>query len=120
MSMRKTVSILLGLVFLALGILPLVLGIDIMQTIGVALWILAIIGGLALLADGYIEHREMRPALSTPTTIVGLVLVVLGLIQTLFIFNVIAFQIPGFVYLALDFVFIAGGLFLIIGGLQGW
>ena len=119
MSMRKTISIVLGLLFIALGVLPL-LSFPIPSIAGIVLWILAIIGGLVLLVDGYIEHQEMRAMLSTPSYLIGLLLIVLGLVPLLASLGVITFAIPGILMLILDFVFIAGGLFLLIGGFQGW
>jgi hypothetical protein len=119
MSMRKMISIVLGLLFIGLGILPF-LNMQIPAGFQSVLWVLAIIGGLALLIDGYVEHQEMRAMLSTPSYIIGLLLIVLGLFPLLLSLGVITFALPGFFILALDFIFIAGGLFLLIGGFQGW
>jgi uncharacterized membrane protein len=119
MSMRKVLSIVLGLLFIALGVLPLI-NFPIPAITGTVMWILAIIGGLILLVDGYKEHQEMRAMLSTPSYLIGLLLIVLGLIPLLFSLGVIGFELPLAVFWIMDFVFIAGGLFLVIGGFHGW
>ena len=117
--MRKVLSIVLGLLFVALGVLPL-LNFQIPSIAGIVIWILAIIGGLVLLVNCFVEHQEMKAVLSTPSYLIGLLLIVLGLVPLLASLGVIAFVLPGIFMLILDFVFIAGGLFLIIGGFQGW
>ena len=122
---RKAISAILGLIFLALGGIPLleqfgVIGFGIPFGLGIGLWILAVAGGLFLLIDALKEQQEARHALSMPTAIVGLVVLAFGLIPLLEMFGVIAFGLPGFVMVIADFVFVAAGILLLIGATQGF
>lgn len=124
MSARKTISAILGLIFLALGAFPLlnefgVISFTIPTIGGMILWVLAVIGGLFLLFDGFQEEQEMRRALAMPTFIVALVLLAVGLVPLLASFGIIGFALPGFVYAIFNFLFVAAGLFLLIGATQG-
>lgn len=122
---RKGISAILGLVFLALGLIPLlnlfgVIAWTIPAVAGMVLWVLAVLGGLFLLIDALKEQQEARHALSVPSGIIGLVVLALGLIPLLGTFGVIAWGLPAFVFLATDFIFVAAGLFLLIGATQGF
>lgn len=125
MSARKGISAVLGLVFLALGLIPLlntfgVIGWNIPFVLGIGLWILAVAGGVFLLVDALKEQQEMRHALSMPSAIIGLVVLAFGLIPLLHTFGVIGWNLPGVVMLGADFLFVAAGFFLLIGATQGF
>ena len=122
---RKHISAVLGLIFLALGGIPLlntfgVIGFTIPFGLGIGLWILAVVGGLFLLIDALKEQQEARHALSMPTAVIGLVILAFGLIPLLQMFGVIAFGLPGFVMTIADFLFVAAGVLLLIGATQGF
>jgi hypothetical protein len=122
---RKHISAVLGLIFLALGGIPLlhqfgVIGFTIPSFAGIILWIIAVIGGLFLLIDALKEQQEARHALSMPSTIIGLVVLAFGLIPLLNQFGYIAFGLPPFVSAIADFLFLAAGVFLLIGATQGF
>ena len=121
---RKAISAILGLIFLALGGIPLlnqfdVIGFAIPFGLGIGLWILAVAGGIFLLLDALQEQQEMRHALSMPTAIVGLVVLALGLIPLLEMFQVIAFGLPPFIFVISEFLFVAAGILLLIGAMHG-
>lgn len=124
MSARKAISAILGVIFLVLGVIPLlnqygVIGFALPTVGGMILWVLAVIGGLFLLFDGFQEEQEMRKALAVPSFIIALVLLAVGLVPLLSSFGVIGFALPGFIYSIFDFLFAAAGLFLLIGATQG-
>ena len=122
---RKGISAVLGLIFLALGGIPLlhqfgVIGFTIPAWAGIPMWILAVAGGLFLLIDAFKEHQEAHNILSTPTAIVGLVILAFGLIPLLSQFGVIAMEVPGLMFVIADYLFVAGGILLLIGATQGF
>lgn len=123
--MRKGTSLILGLIFLALGLTPLlnsfgVIGFSLNAgSFGIILWILAVIGGVWLLWDGMVEGREISP-MAKPTLIIAFVLLAFGLIPLLNSFGVIGFSLPGFAGILLDILLTLAGLFLLIGGVQGF
>ncbi|MAG07947.1 hypothetical protein CMO89_00585 [Candidatus Woesearchaeota archaeon] len=118
MGPRKIISLLLGLGFLALGAIPLlnkfgVIGFSLPAVPMLAIWILCVAGGIFLLVDAIAE--AMENTLRAVSAVVGLVVLAIGLIPLLNQFNVISFQLPA-IGQVIDFVFVAGGILLIIGG----
>ena len=118
MGARRIVSLLLGLGFLAFGAIPLlnkfnVIGFTLPAVPMLAIWILCVAGGVFLLVDAIAE--QMENALRLISAVVGLVVLAIGLIPLLNQFNVISFQLP-YVGQIIDFVFVAGGLLLVVGG----
>ncbi|MFT4308476.1 MAG: hypothetical protein ACMXYM_03845 [Candidatus Woesearchaeota archaeon] len=122
---RKAISAILGLIFLALGAIPLlhnfgVIGFTIPAWAGIPMYILAVVGGVFLLIDALKEQQEARHSLSMPTAIVGLVVLAFGLVPLLFQFGAIGFSLPGFLDVVSDYLFVAAGILLLIGATQGF
>ncbi|MDP7141068.1 MAG: hypothetical protein QF362_02110 [Candidatus Woesearchaeota archaeon] len=118
MSPRKIISWLLGLGFLALGLIPLlnkfnVIGFTLPAVPMLAIWILCVASGIFLLIDAIKEGMEN--ALRIVTALVGIVILAIGTIPLLNQFNVISFQLPAIGQI-IDFLFVGAGLLLIIGG----
>jgi hypothetical protein len=122
---RKHISAVLGLIFLALGGIPLLhqfgfIPFTIPAWAGIPMWILAVVGGVFLLIDALKEQQEARHSLSVPSGVIGLVVLAFGLIPLLNQFGVIAFGLPLFLSAFADFLFVAAGVFLLIGATQGF
>jgi len=118
MGPRKIISLLLGLGFLALGTIPLlnkfnVIGFTLPALPMLAIWVLCVAGGVFLLVDAIAEQSEN--ALRMISALVGIVVLAIGVVPLLNQFNVISFQLP-FVGQIIDFLFVAAGLLLVIGG----
>ncbi len=123
--MRKFVSFILGVIFLIIGLIPLLNKFNIiafsLPPIGnLILWILAVIGGIWLIIDGISEDRSFSFGIGHITIIVGLILLTIGLIPLLNSFGIIGFTLPSFLDMFNDFLFTIGGLLLIIGTFKGW
>ena len=117
-SGRQGISLILGFIFLFLGVIPLlfqfgVLDFTIPALPGMVLWILATIGGVILLWDAMIENMPMgaESILRMASLIAGLIVLVIGLIPLLHNFGWIAFTLP---YIA---EIINNGLFVVVGAL---
>jgi|SRR3989338_3595772 len=124
---RQPISLLLGLIFLAFGVIPMlnsfgVIGftIPIVPT-GILLWAIALVGGVVLLWDALSEkmavagigiESQMRMA----NIIVALVLLAIGIIPILNNFGVIGFNLPEFADIIRHSLFIIVGVLLLYGG----
>ncbi len=123
--MRKIVSFILGIIFLILGLFPLlnkfnVISFAIPNIGGLVLWILAVIGGLWLIFDGLKEDQSFSFGIGHITIIVGLILLAFGLIPLLYSFGIIPFTLPSFLNLVSEVIYAIAGIFLIIGAFKGW
>ena len=116
-SGKKITSFILGVLTLAIGLFPLLAkfnvitfnipGLDLFFSI--AFWIFAA-GGIFLLIDAHLEDHTLK----VPTTIVAIILIVIGLIEILNSFGVVPFTIPFANEMFFYVLFIIEGLFLII------
>ncbi len=123
--MRKIVSFILGVIFLILGLVPLldrfnIISFSIPNIGGLFLWVLAVIGGLWLIFDGLREDQSFSFGIGHITIIVGLILLAFGLIPLLYNFGIIPFTLPAFLNLISEVIYVIAGVLLIIGGFKGW
>jgi hypothetical protein len=120
---RKPISLILGIVFLALGIVPLVHPFGLSLPVapeGIVLWIVATVGGLILLWDAMSMGMGMGLAqqIRMPSIVGGLVLLAVGLIPLLNGMGVIGFGLPAFAEIVIQILFAVDGLLLLFGGMQ--
>ena len=116
-SGKKITSFVLGVVILAIGILPLLENFGMISFtvpfIGfatkIAFWIFAA-GGLFILVDAHLEGHSLK----MPSTILGILLLAVGLIEILYSFEVIGFHIPFLNEMIFYILFALEGLFLVI------
>ncbi|MBW2990720.1 hypothetical protein KY348_03380 [Candidatus Woesearchaeota archaeon] len=123
-SSRKVFSIILGLIFLILGSIPL------LNTLGVIdfslpdipliiFWVLALLGALVLIIDGFSESRFGIGAGKTVgalSILLALVLIIYGLGS----FGILPFALPDVGMLVINILFTLAGILLIIGGFSGF
>ena len=119
-SGRKTVGVILGLIFIALGVIPLLnsFGIISFSLPGMpqlVLWILGVVGGILMLYDAVKEGEQMHKQLMIPTLIVALVLLAFSIVPILNMFNILAFTLPALGATIIDVLFGVSGLMIIIG-----
>ncbi|MBI2137127.1 hypothetical protein HYU12_01265 [Candidatus Woesearchaeota archaeon] len=118
---RQPISILLGLAFLALGIVPLlksfgVVDFSIPAPAGMVLWILAAAGGLVLLWDAMSEKMPGgESTLKTASLLAGLIVLAFGIIPILNNAGMIGFSIPDFGEMVINILFTVVGLLLVYG-----
>ena len=122
-SSKKTISIFLGLVFLAFGLIPVLyeyklIGFTIPTVPQIVLWVLGVVGGVLLLMDALRESQEMvNKGLMIPTLILGLVLLAFSVVPLLNQFGLISFALPAIGSTIVYILFAIAGLLLIVGGL---
>ena len=121
MGVRKVISFVLGLVFLALGLLPL-LGVNLPPIPALVLWLLALAGGIYLLIDAYKERMGMGLSkfIMWLSVIVGLLILTLGLIPILNSMGVLAFALPVLGAAVVNILYTVAGVLLIIGSFIGF
>ncbi len=127
MSPRKSISLILGFLLLALGAISVlkqlkVIGFSLptnLPALTIAISILLIVGALVLIYDGYDASMGMPGAFMFICVIIALVALVAGIIPLLNSLKVIAFNLPTFVNAALPWVYAVSGFFLVIGGFMG-
>ncbi len=126
---RKPLSMISGLVFLALGLIPLlnkfgVIGFSLpLLPVGIFLWILATAGGIILLWDAIGENMAimgMQQQMRVATLVVGLAMLAIGIIPILNSFGVIGFSIPPVADMIKNSLFVVVGALLLYGGTQGF
>jgi hypothetical protein len=123
---RKPISLLLGVVFIALGIVPLVSPFGLTLPIvpqGIVLWIVATVGGLILLWDAMSEGMMaigITAQVRMLSIVGGLVLLAVGLIPLLAGLGVIGFGLPAFAEVIIQVLFAVDGFLLLYGGMQGF
>jgi hypothetical protein len=117
---RKAFSIILGLIFLALGVIPLlnyfgVMSFSLPTVPLIILSILALAGAIVLIWDGFKEESQgigsTNKAIGIISIIVALILIVWGLNY----FGILPFSIPSVAQIIIDIIFTLAGLLLIIG-----
>jgi len=125
---RKPISLVLGAIFLIIGIVPLlnsfgVIGFNIpLVPTGIILWVLALIGGVVLLWDGIGENMSMMgmaQQIRMATFVVALALLAIGAIPILNSLGVIGFSLPEMADAIVNVLFIIVGGLLVYGGTQG-
>ncbi len=122
---RKAFSLIVGLVFLILGGIPLlsamnIIGFDLPSIPTFIFWVLALLGAVALIIDGFSEGRGFgggKKVVAFISIILAVVLVIYGLGS----FGVLPFSIPEVGVLVVNIIFTLAGLLLIIGGfMSSW
>ncbi len=122
-SGRKTFSIILGLIFLALGGIPLlnalnVIGFSLPTVPMIVFWALALLGALFLIIDGFKEEAGFG---SGGSKMIGIISIVLALVLIAFglgSFGVLPFALPDVSMLIINILFTLAGLLLVVGGLK--
>ncbi len=128
MSTRKTISLLLGIVFIILGIIPIlnmfkVIGFTLPILPDILLRVLALIGGIFLIYDAMQEGQMafgMTQYAMFASYILGLAILLLGLIPLLNTFGVLGFTLPAIGQVIIDWLYLVVGLLLLYGGNQGF
>jgi hypothetical protein len=129
MSPRKGISFVVGLVFFALGLIPLLKMMNVIHfTIppfgNTIVIIICLIGAVFLLWDA-IDEGQFGMAMGAgqmlvpATVIMALALLALGLIPLLHTMNVIGFTIPQLGQTIMDVLYVITGVLLFYGGTQG-
>lgn len=117
---RKAFSIILGLIFLVLGVIPLlnyfnVISFSLPTIPLIILSILALAGAVMLIWDGFKEESQgiggANKAIGIASIIVALILIVWGLNY----FGILPFSLPSIAKLIIDIIFTLAGLLLVIG-----
>jgi hypothetical protein len=117
---RKPVGIILGLIFMAFGILPLLKTYNIISFSlpgfpQLVLWVLGVVGGILMLYDAIKEGQEMHKKLMIPTLVLALILLAFSIVPILNMFNVVSFALPVLGATIIEVLFALSGLLLIIG-----
>lgn len=120
---RKAFSVILGLIFLALGGIPLlnalnVIGFKLPTLPMVVFWVLALLGALFLIIDGFKEGAEIgaKKIIGMVSIVFALVLIVFGLGS----FGILPFALPEVSVIIINILFAVAGLLLVIGGFSGY
>jgi hypothetical protein len=116
---RQIFSGVLGLIFLALGGIPLlhslkVISFSLPTVPTIIFWILALIGAVLLIVDGFKEEQMgfgARKIIGIISFVIALILIIYGLGS----FNILPFALPGISVLVINIIFVLAGLFLIMG-----
>lgn len=115
---RKLFSGLLGLVFLVLGGIPLLnamgaISFTLPKIPLIVLWVLALLGALVLIIDGFKEMTEfgVKKMIGIMSIIMAVILIVYGLSS----FGVLPFALSGIGLIVINVLFVISGLFLIFG-----
>jgi hypothetical protein len=123
MNGRKILSFVLGLILLAVGIIPMlnvfgVIGFTIPDLPLTILWVLALIGALFLIIDGFKEMQGMgfQKMEMLVSLLTALVIIVLGLGH----FGVFSLSLGDVARIILNILLTIGGILLILGGFAGY
>ena len=124
MGPRKIISLVLGIILLALGGIPLagILGVfdfTLPALPAMVLWILFIIGGVWLVVDGFMAGN-FHPIVMWPSIIIGLAILALGILPLLASMGIIGFVLPDFGIMISAIIDVVAGLLLLIGGFIGF
>lgn len=125
---RQPISGILGLIFLALGLVPLLnsfgvipFNIPLIPT-GLLLWALALAGGVVLLWDALGEKMGVAGGIEGQMRMVsiigGLILLGIGIIPILNSFGVIGFSLPDLVGMVQNILFTVVGILLLYGAIK--
>ncbi len=129
MSPRKIISMLLGAVFIALGLIPIlksfgVIGFLLPPIPEMLIRILAVGGGILLIFDaiseGPMAAYGMAQYAMFASYIVGIGILLLGLIPLLNTMGVVGFTLPALGQMILDWLYLIVGVMLLYGGTQGY
>lgn len=122
-SGRKAFSIILGLIFLVLGGIPLlntlnVIGFSLPTIPTIIFWVLALLGALFLIIDGFKEGAEIgaKKTVGIISIVFALILIVYGLGS----FGILPFALPAVGEIVINILFAVAGLLLILGGFTGY
>lgn len=111
-------ALLIGLLLMALGIIPMLYSFKVISWGGflqgswfmmIAPYLLAA-GGIFLLIDSFMEDDTMRIV----SILIALILIAIGVINVLYKFKIIGFNIPFLTVLVYQILFIVEGLFLVL------
>ncbi len=113
---RKAISVILGLIFIVLGALPLlnkfkILSFSLPTFPTMVLWVLALIGAIVLIIDGFKETQNMAKPIGIASIVMALILIVWGIGS----FGILPFSIPAVGILIIDIIFVVAGILLVIG-----
>jgi len=118
-SGKKISSFILGVIILALGLIPILEGFGVIgfklpmaglfMALKVASAIFAV-GGVFILVDAHLEDHTLK----VPSTIIGIILMGLGVFGLLSAFGVIPFGIPFMSAMVVNSLYTIEGLFLVI------
>ena len=125
---RKPISLVLGLAFLAFGIIPLLnhlgkISFSLPPIPQAVLYVLSVVGAVFLLWDAVSENTAMMgfpQMLRMATFVMALVLLAVGLVPLLHSIGKIAFDLPPIIGIIADVLYIATGGLLMYGGTQGF
>lgn len=125
---RKPISLLLGIAFLILGVIPLLnsmglIGLNVPTPVGMILWVLSIIAGIFLLWDALSENMSMMglgQQIRMITFIAAPIVLAIGVIPILNGLGVVGFALPAFGETIIQVLFIIIGVLLLYGGTQGF
>ncbi len=123
MNGRKILSFVLGIILLAVGIIPMlngfgVIGFSIPSIPLTILWVLALVGALFLIIDGFKEMQGMgfQKMEMLGSMITAIVIIVLGLAH----FGVFSLNLGNVARTILNILLTIGGILLILGGFAGY
>jgi hypothetical protein len=118
---RKIIGSVLGIIFLAIGVIPLLNQFKVVSFVlpaipMIVLWVLGVVGGVVLLIDGLKEGADfgLAKGLMIPTLIVSIALLAISVVPLLNMFGVISFALPYIGQIVMDILFAAAGVLLII------
>jgi lysylphosphatidylglycerol synthetase-like protein (DUF2156 family) len=116
---KSILSLILGVILLTLGIIPLLNKLDVIKwqlppIPKIVLLVLLSTGGFYLIIDGLIEH-SVGSSLAWISIIVGLLVVTMGLIPLLNIFNIISLEFTFITVVMINIAFVVTGILLVIG-----
>ena len=117
---RKIFSVVLGLIFLALGVIPLlnyfkVMSFSLPTVPLIALSILALAGAVMLVWDGFKEESQGFTGANKVIGIISIVVALILIVWGLNYFGILPFSLPSIAQLIIDIIFTLAGLLLIIG-----
>jgi hypothetical protein len=119
MGGSKVFSAILGILFIAMGLIPLlhsmnVIGFSIPTIPGIVIWILAFIGAIMLVIDGFKELVHgfgIAKLMSILSILMAAFLIVYGLA----FFSILPFTLPALGVMIINIVFIVAGILMILG-----
>ncbi|MBI2145605.1 hypothetical protein HYU18_04775 [Candidatus Woesearchaeota archaeon] len=125
---RKPISLVMGLAFLAFGVLPILhslgrIGFTISGIPQVVLHVLSIAGAVFLIWDAISEGMSFGgfPQMVRMATFgMAIALLAIGLVPLLNGMGVIGFALPAFATIVINSLYVVTGLLLIYGGTQGF
>ncbi len=126
---RKPISLLMGIIFLAFGLLPILhtlgkVGFTISGIPQAVLHVLSIAGAVFLLWDAIAEGMSAMMGfpqmIRMATFVMAIVLLAVGLIPLLNSMGVLGFSLPVLATIIINSLYVVTGLLLLYGGTQGF